>query len=423
MASDVISTVMERRGSSLGLRFLIGAGLVLATSLGIFYLVMRPPMSDLGLMALFLAATAAASVAAGYIAYRAGWLERAPSIRWTLTGSYVLAGVLTFLNVWLTARLMFASPHDLELATVLLIFASGMAAALGMFFATAITRRVQALERAARAISAGDLATRAPLAGADEIARLGRSFNEMAARLEEMDRKRAELDRLRRDLIAWVSHDLQTPLASIRAMVEALADGVVTDAETTGRYLDTIRRETGALSTLIDDLFQVAQIDAGGLTLEPAENSLADLISDTLEAFSAQAARQGVRLEGGLAPDVDPVWMDARRMERVLRNLVVNALRHTPPGGQVTVQARRQAGATLVEVTDTGEGIPAEDLPFVFERFYRGEKSRSRATGGAGLGLAIAGGIVAAHHGEISVESRIGVGTRFIIQFPSERPI
>jgi signal transduction histidine kinase len=407
------------RTLNLPLRFVLAVAATVALALLIFYLVMQPPMDEIGLMAAFLSITAVVSIAAGYGAYRLGWIHQSPRLRWTILGGSALSSLLTFFNVWLTARLMFTDAHDLLLATVLLLFAGGIAIAFGYFFSEALTDRMTALSDAARGIAQGRLNARAPVRGRDEMADLARTFNEMAAQLEAAARKQRELDLLRRDLIAWVGHDLQTPLASIRAMVEALADGVVDDPATVQRYLRTAQRDIRSLSHLIDDLFQMAQLDAGGLPLDRHSSSLADLISDTLESFSELAARQGVRLAGHAAPYVDPVMMDTQRIGRALANLVGNALRHTPTGGQVQVLAERAAGGVRVEVRDTGEGIPPTDLPHIFERFYRGEKSRSRATGGAGLGLAIARGIVEAHGGRIGVESEPGRGTVFFFTLPA----
>jgi signal transduction histidine kinase len=404
---------------SLPLRFTLGVIAILGLSLWVFYLLMHPPLSDLGLMALFLSVTAVVSVLASYTAYRLGWMYRSPTLRWTLLGSYALSSALTFLNVWVTAQLMFADSHDLLLAQVLLIYATGIAIALGFFLSSALTDRIHLLDKAARAIARGELEVRTPAQGKDELAGLARAFNDMAAQLQAADEKQRQLEQLRRDLIAWVSHDLHTPLTSIRAIVEALADGMVDDPATIQRYLRTAQRDIGALSALIDDLFQMAQLDAGGLPLDLEYNSLRDLISDTLETFSELAARQDVHLEGSLEPGLDPVRMDVQRIGRVLANLIGNALRHTPPGGKVQVRASQAAsGGIRLEVQDTGEGIPAEDLTHVFERFYRSEKSRNRSTGGAGLGLAIARGIVEAHGGSIQVESSLGQGTRFSIFLP-----
>jgi signal transduction histidine kinase len=398
-------------------RYILGVLIILAISLGIFYLVMSPPLSELGLMALFLAITALVSSLVGYLAYRLGWIALTPSLRWGLLAIYAISSVLTFFNVWFSAKLMFASEHDLLLAIVLLVFAGGMAMALGYFLSSTVTDRMYQLKQAAENLANGNLETRVPVTGRDEVAEVAESFNQMAAQLQTADEKQRELERLRTDLIAWVSHDLQTPLASIRAILEALYDGVVEDPETVRRYLKTAQRDVRSLSALIDDLFQMAQLDTGGIPLDKANSSLTDLISDTLESFSEIAIRQGVLLEGNVEPDVDPVLMDTQRIGRVLNNLIGNALRHTPAGGQVEVKVRRTGTDVEVTVCDSGEGIRPEDLPHIFERFYRGEKSRSRATGGAGLGLAISRGIIQAHGGEISVASQPG-DTRFTFTLP-----
>lgn len=398
-------------------RYILGVLAIFAISLGIFYLVMSPPKGELRLMALFLAITALVSSLAGYLAYRLGWIALTPSLRWGLMTIYAISSILTFFNVWFSARLMFASEHDLLLASVLLVFAGGMAMALGYFLSSTMTDRIHLLKHAAEKLARGNLQTRVPVSGRDEIATLAESFNQMAAQLQAADEKQRKLEHLRTDLIAWISHDLQTPLASMRAVLEALSDGMVEEPDTIKRYLNTAQRDVRSLSTLIDDLFQMAQLDTGGIPLEKEDSSLADLISDTLESFSELASRQGVALEGSAESNVDPVLMDTQRIGRVLNNLIGNALRHTTAGGQVEVRARRAGADVEVTVHDSGEGIRAEDIPNIFESFYRGEKSRSRATGGAGLGLAIARGIVRAHGGKIQVESQPG-DTRFVFSLP-----
>jgi signal transduction histidine kinase len=413
------TTATENR-LPLPLRFVLGVLGILVISLWIFYLLMTPPVNDLMYMATFLSITAVLSIIASYIAYRIGWMYLSPTIRWTLLGGYALASGLTFTNVWVTARLMFASNHDLLLATVLLLFAGGIAMAMGFFLTSALTDRIRLLDKAAKRVAKGDLQARTPIHGQDEIAALGKSFNQMCIQLQNADRKQRELEQLRSDLIAWVSHDLQTPLASIRAIVEALADGMVDDPHTVQRYLRTAQKDISALSELIDDLFQMAQLDAGGLPLDLEYNSLSDLISDTLEGFSELAKRLDINLQGRVELGVDPVYMDSQRIGRVLNNLVSNALRHTPPGGQVTVKAQPHSPGLMVEVIDNGEGVQEQDQDLIFERFYRGEKSRNRATGGAGLGLAIAKGIVEAHGGEIGVESQPGEYTRFFFTLPAQ---
>lgn len=406
--------------TSMPARLALGILLIIVLSLGIFFLVMLPPMKELGLMALYLGGTALISALAGYVAYRLGWINFSPTLRWTLLGGYALASLLTFLNVWFSARMMFASEHDLLLAIVLLVFAGGIAMVLGYFLSTTVTERIQLLKSAAEKLAQGDLQTRVPVQGRDEVAGLAVTFNQMAQQLQAADQKQRELENLRRDLIAWVSHDLQTPLASMRAILEALSDGVVEDPETVKRYLNTAQRDVRYLSALIDDLFQMAQLDAGGFPLHRAEASLSDLVSDTLESFTELAKQQELTLEGNVDSDVDPVHMDTQAIGRVLNNLIGNALRHTSNKGRVSVWVRRTTQGVEVTVSDTGVGIRAEDLPYIFERFYRGDASRSRnrGTGGAGLGLAIARGIVQAHRGEIKVESQLGKGTQFTFYIP-----
>ena len=401
-----------------GLRFALGVAVIVAVSLVVFGLVMSPPLAELRTMAGFLTITASISALVGYLAYRLGWLTLAPALRWSLLGGYALSSLLTFINVWFSAQLMFASRHDLLLAVVLLIFAGGIAMVLGYFLSGAVTERIGAAMRAADQLASGDLEARVPVMGRDEVAALARSFNRMAAQLQDADRERRRLEDLRTDLVAWIGHDLQTPLASMRARLEALADGAVEDAETARRYLASAQRDVQSLSVLIDDLFQVTQLDSGGLPLEPADASLSDLISDTLESFSELAARKGVTLEGHAEPGLDPVHMDTPLIGRVLNNLLANAIRHTPSGGRIEIAARRTEAGAEVTVTDDGEGIRLEDLPHVFDRFYRADRSRSRLTGGAGLGLAIARGIIQAHGGEIDVESTLGSGSRFQFTLP-----
>jgi signal transduction histidine kinase len=241
--------------------------------------------------------------------------------------------------------------------------------------------------------------------GVDEVAQVSIAFNEMAAQLERTAAEREELENLRRDLIAWTSHDLRTPLTSIRVMIEALHDGVVTDDETRQRYYKTIRADIVALNGLINDLFELAQLEAGGLPLTLENHSLRDLISDMLETFRPVAEKRQVVLEGNVEGELDPVWMNASKIGRVLSNLISNALQYTPEGGKVHVQAARHEDGVRVMVKDSGPGFEGKDIGRVFEKFYRGEQARTRATGGAGLGLAIARGIVEAHGGRMWAEN------------------
>ncbi len=399
-------------------RLLLWSAVVVVLALILFQLLMSPTVGDLAIMTGFLAVTALLSVVLGYGILRSRWFPQSPSLRWSLFSTYALSSLLTFFCVWLTARLMFVNSHDLLLASILLLFASGIAMVLGYFFSASLMDRIETLRNAARQVAGGDLTIRVPVSGRDEMTELYAVFNTMIEQLEAAEDQQRELDAMRRDLFAWLGHDLQTPLTSIRALVEALADEMVEDAEVRQRYLRTAQRDIQALSGLIDDLFQMAQLDAGGIQLEMAPNSLSDLISDTLERFSGEAQKAGSNLRGSVDADVDPVMMDAQQIGRVLTNLIANALRYAGTGGDVTVSASRTSNWVEVTVQDSGEGIPPADLPFIFDRFYRSDKSRSRSTGGTGLGLTIARGLVEAHGGSIRVESEAGEGTRFTFTLP-----
>ena len=240
----------------------------------------------------------------------------------------------------------------------------------------------------------------------------------MAQQLQTADQKQKELETLRRDLVAWAGHDLRTPLSSIRLLIEALSDGIVTDPKEIKNYLSQAKKHVDALSFLVDDLFQISQLDSGGMPLNLELASISDLISDTLESFSSLAAQKGVKLCGSADEGVDPVAMDVLWMGRALNNLVSNAIRYTPKGGEISLTATRSANNIIVNIRDSGEGILPEDIPHVFERFYRGDKSRSRVSGGAGLGLAIAKGVVEAHNGHITIQSERLKGTTFTISLP-----
>lgn len=394
-----------------------------AAALVLFDLLLHPSMSDLEAMTLFLAVTAGISIAAGYLAARSHWMRRSPHVSWTLLAGFLLTGALAFVNVFATARLMFVSSHDLLLATVLLVFAGGIAMSFGYLIAESVAERLVRLNTAARAVAGGDLDVRLEPEGRDEVSDLSRAFNRMTRTLSEAARRQQELDATRRDLFAWVSHDLRTPLSSIRVIVEALADGMVDDQETVDRYLRTARRDIASLAGLIDDLFVLTQLEVEGLRLDLRPNSLVDLISDTIESFGPRAEAAGIALTGDVEGAIDPVVFDAQHVGRALANLVQNALEHTPSGGSVLVRARPRPGepggdAVEVEVADTGPGIDPEHVPHVFDRFFRADRARPQESGGAGLGLAIVKGIVTAHGGRVGVESQPGLGTRFRVWLP-----
>jgi signal transduction histidine kinase len=298
-----------------------------------------------------------------------------------------------------------------------LLWAAALAglAAVGLTFALSrrILRPVEALTAAARRMETGDLAARVAVDGRDELGTLAHAFNAMADGLQRQER-------LRRTLVSDVSHELRTPLANIRGYLEALQEGVVAP---TPAVLGSLVDEALLLSRLVDDLQDLSLAEAGHLTLHPAPLDVPAVVDGALQALAPRAAERDVALAAELADDLPAVAADAGRIGQVLRNLLANALTHTPAGGTVTVRAGpAAAGGLQLSVTDTGPGIPAEHLPQVFERFYRADPSRARATGGAGLGLAIVRQLVEAHGGQVRAESPPGQGARFVVVLPPAAP-
>jgi signal transduction histidine kinase len=433
---------LRRSLAPFGLGVLIALGIALLLAIG--WLGVRG--DDMIELARYLLVSSAISLGCGALGL--AWFRRGQVRLWVqVTLTFTLGLAVAILNIFLTANLMFISKdHDLPLLILLMLFAATVSLALGYALAGALAQRVTALHHGARALAGGNLAVRVDEGGGDELAALAAEFNRMAAQLAAAADERGRMETTRRELIAAISHDLRTPLASLRVMTEALADGLVEDQATTARYLATMRGQIGHLSSLIDDLFELAQIDAGALRLELQRASLADLVSDAIEGMRPQAAAKGVRLEGSVAPGISPALIAPQKIERVLYNLVTNAVRHTPAGGSVTItvkpgdwelgngdwehahgqspvpSTRSPVPNITIEVADTGEGIAPDDLPRIFEHFYRGEKSRSRATGGAGLGLAIARGIVEAHGGRIWASSQLEHGTQIAFTLPLQPP-
>ena len=388
---------------------LIVTMLVSATLFGV-------PAGDVSRLALVLAGVGAGVGSLALLLTRPAVLGRVGGVRGQLVGLGLVSNLLLLGTVTAGAVAMFISLHDLSVLLTILLFASLLAVGLSLRGATPIARRIERVREGTAQLANGEFERELPVEGRDEIAKLAGDFNRMARLLEEAKARERGSERARRDLIAAVSHDLRTPLTAALALIEAVADGVV-DPATEARYLRSSRKELVNLGRLVDDLFELVQIDAGALRVNMEPASLRDLISDTFASFRPQAERRGVLLVGEVSGDVDPVLMDLPRLQRVLHNLISNALRHTPAGGTILLRAEPKGEMAQVEVADTGEGIEPADLPHVFERSFRGEGSLARpgAEGapGAGLGLAITRGLVEAHGGEIGVESEVGGGTRF----------
>jgi two-component system OmpR family sensor kinase/two-component system sensor histidine kinase BaeS len=310
------------------------------------------------------------------------------------------------------------------------LLAGGLGLLLGLVIARGLAAPLSHLARAARRLARGALDERVPIAGAAEVADVGRAFNEMADGLQQAEQ-------LRRNMVADIAHELRTPLAVIQGNLRAILDDVYPLEKT---EIATIYDETVMLSRLVGDLRELAQAEAGRLALNIQQSAVAPLVTGVAGLFAEPAAAQGVALDITLPDDLPEVLADPDRVRQVLHNLLANALRYTPEGGTITLSARHAtkderpktkdtdsasrpsvlgpSSFVVLQVRDTGQGIAPEDLPHVFERFWRADRARARDQGGSGLGLAIAKQLVEAQGGQIGVESVVGQGSRFWLTLP-----
>lgn len=327
------------------------------------------------------------------------------SIRKRTFGALLLAAILPLATVIATGIVMFESKHDLEVLAIV-----GGTTVVAMIAAVLLLRGILApldgLTRTAHEVAAGDLTARAEETGVAETDELARSFNLMADNVES-------LFDARRQLVAWASHDLRTPLAAMRAMLEAIEDGVSTSDE----YLPEIRGQVDRLSQLVDDLFELAMIDAAALSLELDEVRVGDLVNGCVLGFEGQARAAGISLSADVPRPERVVRCAPEKIERVVMNLLVNALRHTPRDGSVAIRVTDADTRVTFSIEDSGVGLPEGDPERLFDRFHRGDESRQGD--GAGLGLAIARGLIEAHGGTISAHNRAEGGAAFEFELPT----
>lgn len=311
------------------------------------------------------------------------------------------------------------APTQAVIGVVLLVVGSAVAS-LAIF--RPARHRLHDLEKVAQAIGEGDVSARAAETGGDEVTALARAFNRMAGDLETRTRAVELSDRTRRQLLADVSHELKTPLAAIRGYVETLAmPEVRLDDDTRRRYLDIVGDETIKLERIVGDLLDLARLESGGLTLTCGAVPIAQLFRRVTDRHERELLEQQVTLETSVAAGVGEAWGDPARLEQALQNLVANALRHTPAGGQITLVAERAGERVRLIVRDSGTGIPEEHLPRIFDRFYKADASRTDpySKAGSGLGLSIVKAIVERHGGTVAAANVPGGGAQFEITLPT----
>ena len=400
---------------------LVGMTIALIAALALLTVVINPPTEDLIQLFLFMGGSGIVTILLSYLFFRTGLYTQFPSLRWSLVSIVVITVLLTLLNIWVTAQLMFLSEHDLALTVSLLVFAGLTAVIFGIYIAGTITARIMHLSDAAQLIATGKLNTRLTVSGNDELAEFAHTFNWMAENLELADDEKQRVEKARRNLIAWVSHDLRTPLTSMQAMLEAIQDEVVIDPTTIHEYVGRSLSEVTNLSHLIDDLFELSKLDTGHMDTKFVSASITDLISDVVSNLMAKAERKHIKLHGEIEANIPAIIMASDKIQRVLYNLIDNAVQYTPVNGEITIKAYTKEEFVHVDIHNTGKAIEAHHLPMIFNHFYRIEESRTQSVDGqrsTGLGLAIAKAIVEMHEGTIGVTSTPQKGTSFNFTLP-----
>jgi signal transduction histidine kinase len=343
------------------------------------------------------------------------------SVGLMLTLVVAISVICSLLGVGVIAWLMMGTDTDRDVMMDLMAIAGLSGFVVAMFVGRRIIKASRALSVAVENVADTGVYIAPAMTLPAELAELSDGLAETHERLAQSRTRERTLEASRRELVAWVSHDLRTPLAGLRAMAEALEDQVVIDPRTVSQYHSQIRREVDRLTAMIDDLFELSRIHAGALRLTRRMVGLEDLVAEVVASAEPVARSKGVRLTGAAVRGL-PVYIDSAEMGRALRNLVTNAIRHTPSDGVVDVLAEAQGGMASVTVSDACGGIPTGDLPRVFDVAFRGESARTPGPQeGAGLGLSIARGIVEAHSGQIAVRNS-GPGCQFLIRLPLARP-
>ncbi len=322
----------------------------------------------------------------------------------------------TITGVLVAAQAMFISTDDLRTLLVVVVVSAAIAVGAAVQFSRSIDIGARRVGELAVRMGDGEL-VEGTLGGApSELSALASQLTEVSERLDTSRRHERALEASRRELVSWVSHDLRSPLATIRAVAEALDDGVVDDPETVARYHHQIRQDAERLSALVDDLFELSRINSGAVHLDRQVVRLRDLVGEVITEARPQAEVKGIALVDRMS-ELPAIPVSSQELRRALHNLLDNAIRHTPPGGTVVVETLVDADGALLSIVDECGGIPDDDLTRVFDVAFRGDAARIKDQRGGGLGLAIAKGLVEAHQGSIEVANQ-PLGCRFTVRLP-----
>lgn len=389
------------------MKVIVGFLGVLVFGVTMFEVTMRPSGAErLQIMAIF----AAMALLAGSVGYFFPRFVRFNSLQTSVIAIAVLAVGLVVLSAVLSAALMSFTVHDITVLVVVLAFGLGLGLITTVALARPLAADLERIRATAQGVATGDLSVRTGVVRSDELGMAASAVDDMIVRLEDATEERSRQQSARREFLSAVGHDLRSPLAALRVAVEALEDGLAPDPQ---RYFRSMRADVDALSHLVDDLFLLSTIEAGNLRFDKLPVDVAELADESIEALHPVARERHVELVLE-ADGVVPALAGPDQIGRVIRNLVDNAVRHSPEGTTVTVTAAVEDGAR-VTVTDEGPGFSADMVERVFDEFVTGDPARSRAIGGAGLGLAIARGLVDAHSGSIWAESGAGGKVVFVL--------
>ncbi len=383
-------------------RSLLVSGLTFAAALAVTMLIVWTQLGQVWQFTYWIAiCTAPASLIALVVAHL---VQHDPSRMKSLSQRFALATLLTLGPIafagWAAARQMFAERQDIVVGAAVLVMALAIGGRISYLLSQDVRRSVDVLRSGLAKVATGERDVDFPITSRDELGTLAAQARETIAMLTEEEKRRDEAERMRRETIASISHDLRTPITSLRLLAEAIEDDLV-DQETVKRYAVSMRTNVEVLGALIDDLFELARIEAGALTWSMQQFELGEIVESVIGTMEVEAHQRGIRIHAEAMDATDFVG-DPARLRRVMLNLLQNAVRHTPEDGSVTVKVEPSGnGGFEVEVADTGEGIDPADRDRIFEPFYRGGSESARTRPGTGLGLAIARAVVEAHGGRI----------------------